>query len=108
SGDVILVQDGDLEYDPADHEKVLEPIVSGRAAVVYGSRFQSKPHGMALANWLANKILTLMANILYGARITDEATAYKAFRSDVLDSMRLNCLRFEFCPEGTAKGRQLC
>jgi dolichol-phosphate mannosyltransferase len=107
TGDIILIQDGDLEYDPADYVKVLEPIANGLADVVYGSRFQLRPKGMALPNWIANKILTLSTNILYGAGITDEATAYKAFRTEVLKSMRLTCMRFEFCPEVTAKVRRL-
>ncbi len=107
TGDVVLIQDGDLEYDPNDYIKVLQPLVDGTATVVYGSRFRGNLKGMKFANWLANKMLTLAANVLYGARITDEATAYKAFRADVLRGMRLKCLRFEFCPEVTAKARRM-
>lgn len=107
TGDIVLVQDGDLEYDPADYIKVLQPLVDGEAKVVYGSRFMGDMKGMKFANWLANKLLTSAANLLYNARITDEATAYKAFRVEVLESMRLRCIRFEFCPEVTAKVRRL-
>ncbi len=107
SGDILLVQDGDLEYDPRDYPKMLEPLVLGRAKVVYGSRFLNKVRGMKWRNWLANKTLTLAANLLYGARITDEATAYKAFSREVLDAVDLRCVRFEFCPEITAKARRL-
>ncbi len=103
TGDVILVQDGDLEYDPQDYVKVLSPIVEGRAAVVYGSRFLGRFEGMKFANWVANRLLTLTANVLYGARITDEATAYKAFKTSAIRGVRLRSMRFEFCPEVTAK-----
>lgn len=106
SGDVLLVQDGDLEYDPNDYVKILEPLVRGQADVVYGSRFLKGVRGMKKRNWLANKILTWTANILFGARITDEATAYKAFRREVLEQIELKCMRFEFCPEVTAKVRR--
>ncbi len=107
SGDIVLMQDGDLEYDPNDYERILEPIVNGRADVVYGSRFLGNPVGMALKNRIANRILTLAANVLYGARLTDVETAYKAFRMPVLRAIPLACRRFEFCPEVTAKLRLL-
>jgi dolichol-phosphate mannosyltransferase len=107
TGDIVLVQDGDLEYDPRDYVKILQPIVSGQADVVYGSRFLQGVRGMKWANRLANSILTMASNILFSAHITDEATAYKAFRRSVLNSMDLKCMRFEFCPEVTAKVRRL-
>lgn len=108
SGDIILIQDGDLEYDPADYIAVLEPIVRGEADVVYGSRFLGRtPAGMAWKNRIANRILTAAANLLYNAGITDEATAYKAFRISTLRQVRLECRGFEFCPEVTSKLRRL-
>jgi glycosyltransferase involved in cell wall biosynthesis len=107
TGQIILVQDGDLEYDPNEYGKLIEPILSGQADVVYGSRFRGSVDGMMLPNLLANKILTLSANVLYGAGITDEATAYKVFRREVLGRIQLECKRFEFCPEVTAKVRKL-
>lgn len=107
NGDAILVQDGDLEYDPKDYARILEPILNGRADVVYGSRFLGKRVAMPWKNRLANRVLTAAANVLYGANLTDEATAYKAFRAPVLRRMRLKCRRFEFCPEVTAKARRL-
>lgn len=102
SGDVVLIQDGDLEYDPADYSRLLEPILRGEADVVYGSRFPGA-RNMKLRNRVANAILTAAANLLYGAHISDEATAYKAFRVPLLRSLDLQCRRFEFCPEVTAK-----
>ena len=107
SGDIVLIQDGDLEYDPNDYARLLEPIVRGEAQIVYGSRFLARPVEMARKNRIANRILTAAANLLYSAHITDEATAYKAFHAPVLRGMRLNCRRFEFCPEVTAKARRL-
>lgn len=107
TGEIVLIQDGDLEYDPHDYEKLVRPILEGHAEVVYGSRFLTGVKGMFWKNWIANKILTCAANLLYGASITDEATAYKAFHISVLRRMKLECRRFEFCPEVTAKVRRL-
>jgi dolichol-phosphate mannosyltransferase len=107
SGDIILIQDGDLEYDPNDYARIVRPITSGDADVVYGSRFLGWPLGMAKKYRAANWILTAAANLLYGAHLTDEATAYKAFRASVLRSIELECRRFDFCSEVTAKLRRL-
>jgi glycosyltransferase involved in cell wall biosynthesis len=108
TGAVIVVQDGDLEYDPADYPALVAPILAGRADVVYGSRFLAgPPAGMARANRLANRILTAAANCFYAAGLTDEATAYKAFRAPVLRRLDLRANRFGFCPEVTAKLRRL-
>jgi dolichol-phosphate mannosyltransferase len=107
SGEIVIIQDGDLEYDPNDYARILDPIVNGESDVVYGSRFLGKPVGMAWKYRVANNVLTTTANLLFGARLTDEATAYKAFRVSVLGELKLACERFEFCPEVTAKLRRL-
>lgn len=105
SGDVAVVQDADFEYDPREIPGLLEPIRRGEVDVVYGSRFLgvSRPDGMALPNFLANKFLTFLTNILYGCRLTDMETCYKLVRMDVLRSIELNANRFDFEPELTTK-----
>jgi dolichol-phosphate mannosyltransferase len=103
SGDIVLIQDADLEYSIADYPKILAPLVSGQEKVVYGSRFLGKIQGMNWKNRIANKILTITVNLFYGAKITDEATAYKVFKTSVIKKITLKCERFEFCPEVTAK-----
>jgi len=103
-GDHVLIQDADLEYEVSDYPALLRAVTDG-ADVVYGSRFlaAARPEGMKTANYLANRILTTSANLLYGLSITDEATCFKVFRTDLLRSLDLTCEGFEFCPEVTAK-----
>jgi glycosyltransferase involved in cell wall biosynthesis len=103
TGDVVIIQDADMEYDPKDILKVVAPIFAGETAVSYGSRFKGKVVGMRLPNRIANWLLAWIVSLLYGQRITDEATAYKAFRREVIKDIDLSCQRFEFCPEVTAK-----
>lgn len=103
-GDFIVIQDADLEYDPQDYSRLLAPLLSGRADVVYGSRFKGSIVGMKTANLLANRILTRATNLLFpGANVSDEATCYKMFRRSVLMQIPLRARRFDFCPEVTAK-----
>jgi len=104
TGDIIIIQDADLEYDPNEIPLVVDPIRRGEADIVYGNRFaRGLPRGMPFPNKIANLLLAWTVRVLFGRKLHDEATCYKAFRSDLLKSMDLRCRRFEFCPEVTAK-----
>jgi glycosyltransferase involved in cell wall biosynthesis len=103
-GDVLLIQDADLEYDPRDYPGLLQPIEEGKADVVYGSRFLGAPHRVTMFwHLMANRLLTLMTNILYNTILTDMETGYKVFRREVIDNMKIRAKRFDFEPEFTAK-----
>jgi len=103
-GEVIIVQDADLEYDPRDFRAMLQPIQEGLADVVYGSRFLGGPRRPVMFwHMVANKMLTLMTNILYDTILTDMETGYKVFRREVVKDLSLKARRFEFEPEFTAK-----
>ena len=100
-GEYVLIQDSDLEYDPQDYPALLRPLEAGEANVVYGVRPDRPERGLRF--FLGAKLLTHLTNVLYGAGIHDEATCYKVIRRSLLSQLQLECHRFEFCPEVTAK-----
>lgn len=107
TGSIIIVQDADLEYDPKDYHALIEPILSGKAEVVYGSRWlkhklNNKPWPFNLFRF-GRWFLTTLTNLLYGTKLTDEPCCYKVFKREVIKNIPLTCKRFEFCPEITAK-----
>ena len=103
TGDVLLTQDADLELNPEEYGKLLAPIIDDGALVVYGSRFLQPNSAISRRTRIANRMLTMFTNILFGGRLTDMETGYKAFRKEVLGKVRLRCVGFDFEPEVTAK-----
>jgi glycosyltransferase involved in cell wall biosynthesis len=103
NGDLILIQDADLEYDPDDWPKLLEPIMKGKAKVVYGSRFTGERRNMFPSHWVGNRILTLITNVLYRSTLSDMETCYKLFDAEILKGFAIVSDRFDFEPEITAK-----
>ncbi len=103
-GDLVIIQDADLEYDPQDYIKLVQPFSEGKAEVVYGSRYLNKQNVLPFTKFkLGVLLLNWLVKLLYGFSVSDEATCYKVFKTDLLKSLSLKCKRFEFCPEVTAK-----
>jgi len=106
TGDVVVIQDADLEYEPSDWIKMLKVMDEKKADVVYGSRILGRGKKSSLVFYLGGRILSIITNFLYRAEITDEPTCYKMFRTEIIKNLNLKCNGFEFCPEVTAKIRK--
>jgi glycosyltransferase involved in cell wall biosynthesis len=102
-GDLVLIQDADLEYDPDDWPKLLDPVLRGKARVVYGSRFTGERMNMLPSHWIGNRILSLVTNVLYSSTLSDMETCYKLFDRKVISGITIESNRFDFEPEITAK-----
>jgi len=104
TGDIVIIQDADLEYDPKEYKRLIGPITDGVADVVYGSRFLGGPHRVLFFwHYLGNRFLTLLSNIMNNINLTDMETCYKVFKSEILKELRFKSNRFGFEPEFTAK-----
>ena len=102
-GEAVVIQDADMELSPMDLSELLKPLEREDIQVVYGSRFLNGRGNASLHNFIANRVLATYTNLLYGCRITDESTGYKAFSAELITRLNLTCEGFEFCPEVTAK-----
>jgi glycosyltransferase involved in cell wall biosynthesis len=103
TGDYVLIQDADLEYDPEDWPKLIAPVIRGRAHVVYGSRFTGERRNMLFLHWIGNRMLSLVTNVLYNTTLSDMETCYKLVDRELLVDLQLRCRRFDIEPEITAK-----
>jgi len=103
TGDYVIVQDADLEYDPDDYNKLLDPIIKNKTKVVYGSRFTGEHRNMLFWHWIGNKSLSLITNVLYNTTLSDMETCYKLIKKDILNQINIKSNRFNFEPEITAK-----
>ncbi len=102
-GDLVIIQDADLEYDPLDWQRMLDPVFKYKATVVYGSRFTGERRNMLPSHWVGNRLLVLLTNLLYSSTLSDMETCYKLFDRRVLDGIELESDRFDIEPEITAK-----